>query len=120
MTAARYDLIIDQGSDFALELTVKEAGIPKDLTDWLGRAQLRSTKEATTAAETFSVTRLEPYATSGKVKLSLSYAQSAAMTAGTYYYDLELYEPSNPAGSADVQVLRIISGTASIRREVTR
>ena len=24
MTAARYDLVIDQGSDFAIELTVKE------------------------------------------------------------------------------------------------
>ena len=47
MPAARYDLIIDQGSDFALELTIKDNGSPKDLTLWSGRAQLRKTKEAT-------------------------------------------------------------------------
>ena len=34
MSAARYDLVIDQGSDFAVEFTVAEAGVAKK-PDWL-------------------------------------------------------------------------------------
>ena len=33
MTAARYDITIDQGSDFALELDAKENRIIKNLTN---------------------------------------------------------------------------------------
>ena len=32
MSAARYNLIIDQGTDFALEFIVKESGTAKDLS----------------------------------------------------------------------------------------
>ena len=54
MTAARYDLTIDQGSDFSLELTVKESATAKDLSKWHGRAHLRKNKEDTATAATFS------------------------------------------------------------------
>ena len=42
MSAARYDLVIDQGSDFAIEFTVAEAGTAKNLTGYSARAQLRA------------------------------------------------------------------------------
>ena len=41
MSAARYDLVIDQGSDFAVEFTVAEASVVKNLTGYSARAQLR-------------------------------------------------------------------------------
>ena len=40
MSAARYNLIIDQGTDFALEFIVKESGTAKDLSSgFSARAQ---------------------------------------------------------------------------------
>ena len=118
MTAARYDLTIDQGSDFSLELTVKESGSAKDLTGWFARAQLRATKESDPAAASFEATVPTPK-TDGKVNLSLDYETSDDMTAGVYFYDLEIYEAASAAASA-VQVSRLIQGQAHIRREVTR
>ena len=38
MTAARYDLVIDQGSDFAIEFTVAESGSAKNLSGYTARA----------------------------------------------------------------------------------
>ena len=45
MSAARYNLIIDQGTDFALEFIVKESGTAKSLSGDTARAQLRPTKD---------------------------------------------------------------------------
>lgn len=123
MPAARYDLIIDQGSDFALELTIKDNGSPKDLTQWSGRAQLRKTKEATDPnPQTFGVTKGGTNASgdNGTVTLNLSHTASTPMAAGLYYYDFEIYIPDANPANPDTQVLRILSGTAHIRREVTR
>ena len=36
MTAATYDLMIDQGSDFAVDLAITEAGSEKNLTGYSG------------------------------------------------------------------------------------
>ena len=48
MSAARYNLIIDQGTDFALEFIVKESGTAKSLSGDTARAQLRPTKDSST------------------------------------------------------------------------
>ena len=116
MTAARYDLTIDQGSDFSLELTVKDSGSAKNLTNWLARSQLRSTKNSASAVASFSSAITS--AMEGKLTLSLPYHISDDLTAGLYYYDLALYEEGD-SGST-VQVTRIMQGTANLRREVTR
>jgi len=42
MTAARYDLVIDQGSDFALEFTVSESGTVKNLTGYSARCPAKT------------------------------------------------------------------------------
>ncbi len=56
MTAAAYNLTIDQGSDFALDLVVKEDNVAKDLTGYSARAQMRNTKGASTVSATFTCT----------------------------------------------------------------
>lgn len=113
MTAANYNLIIDQGSDFALNLNIKEAGVVKDLTGYLARAQLRSSKKSTTVAGSFTCTILSP-ATGGNIKMELSNAISSAMSPGLYYYDLEIYT------AGDGIVKRLIQGEATLTQEVTR
>ena len=134
MTAARYDITIDQGSDFALELIVKDSGNARSFADdttndnekrWGARAAFRKTLEtdpAYSAAEGFAATI--DLATTGKVKLDFPAANNAVVPAGTYLYDLEVYQydissdATNPP--AEYSVTRLIGGTLTLRREVTR
>ena len=46
MTAAKYDIEIDQGSDFALALTIKENNVAKNLSAYSARGQLRPTVDS--------------------------------------------------------------------------
>lgn len=131
MTAARYDLTIEQGADFALELTVKEDGAAKPLTDitegvdpdqeYVVRAQLRQTQEQTTADANFSATITDK--AGGKIQLSLPFNISRDLTAGVYFYDLELVKQTIPptgVAISEIGVTRLLTGKANIRREVTR
>jgi len=113
MTAAVYNLVIDQGSDFAIDLLIKEIGVVKDLTGYSARAQMRSTRTSDTIAGTFTCIVLIP-ATEGKVKMQLANAVSSAMNAGRYYYDLEIHT------SGDAVARRLIQGEVTINPEVTR
>ena len=112
MTAATYNLTIDQGSDFALDLVVKEDNAVKNLTGYSGRSQMRTTKSASTVAGSFTVTVTN--ASAGEMKLELSNATSSGMTAGKYYYDLEIYTSGNTV------VSRLLEGTVILTPEVTR
>lgn len=114
MSAARYNLIIDQGSDFALEFIVKEDGTAKPLTGYDARAQLRSTKDSESAAATFGIS-IEDGSVTGKIRAALSSAITGPLTAGRYYYDLELYT----TGGTEL-VTRLLEGTVTVTREVTR
>jgi hypothetical protein len=113
MTAATYNLVIDQGSDFAIDLLIKEGGVAKDLTGYSARAQMRTTRTADTVAATFTCTVLTPF-TDGKVKMELTNAASSAVSAGKYYYDLEIHTPG------DAIVKRLIQGEVILNQEVTR
>ena len=112
MTAANHNLTIDQGSDFSIDLVVSEDGAVKNLTGYSARAQMRTTKSATSVAATFTCTVTN--ATGGTVKMELPNATSSAMSPGKYYYDLELYTANN------VVVARLMQGTVIVTQEVTR
>ncbi len=113
MSAARYNLVIDQGSDFAINLTIKELGATKDLTGYSARAQMRSSKTSSTVAASFTCTVLSPV-TNGVVKMSLPNGVSSAIAAGRYFYDLEIHTPNNAL------VRRLIQGEVTLNPEVTR
>lgn len=112
MTAAAYNLTIDQGSDWAITLTVSEDGTAKNLTGYSARAQLRPTKSSTTKSADFVCTVTN--AAGGVLKMELANSVTTALTAGIYYYDLEIYT------SSDALVTRLIEGQATISQEVTR
>lgn len=112
MTAAVYNLFIDQGSDFAIQLTLSEDGSAKNLVGYSARAQLRSKKTDASPAATFTCTVTD--ATNGVVKIELNNATSAALSAGLYFYDLELYT------SSDAIVTRLLEGQVTVSQEVTR
>ena len=112
MSAANHDLVIDQGASFVLEVTIKEGGSAKSLTGYSARAQMRSTKTASSVAGSFTCTIPTP--SNGIVKMELAPATSSAMAAGSYFYDLEIHT------SGDAVVKRIIEGKVNLTQEVTR
>lgn len=112
MTAARYDLVIDQGSDFGIEFTVSESGSVKDLDGYSARAQLRPTKSSNTLTATFTCNIPNPAA--GKINLSLPNATSNSIAAGNYQYDLEIFT------SSDTIVQKLLFGEVTINQGVTR
>ena len=112
MAAATYNIEIDQGSDYNITIEVKEDGSVKNLTTYSARAQARADIEDSSAA--FSFTCTIPTPTNGKILMKLPAATSSSATAGEYVYDLEIYT------SGDAVVSRLMGGTATISREVTR
>ena len=113
MSAANHDLVIDQGSTFVIDLTIKEEGTLKNLTGFSARAQMRSTKSASAVAASFTCSITSP-PTSGVVKMELPATTSTAMSSGVYFYDLEIHTAN------DAIVKRLIEGTVTINQEVTR
>ena len=69
MSAGTYNLVIDQGSSFALDLIIKEAGSALNLTNYTGRAQLRTTVTASSVSATFTITKTN--AAEGALKWNL-------------------------------------------------
>ena len=112
MTAATYDLVIDQGSDFAIDLTVTESGTAKNLTGYSGRAQLRTTHAASSATASFTVTVVN--ASTGKLKMEMQAATTSGIASGRYVYDMEIHTAN------DATVKRLIQGSVTINPEVTR
>ena len=123
MSAATYNLFIDQGSDFAVDLVIKESGTAKNLSNYSGRGQLRSSHTSTAVAGYFKVTVTNPTGGALKVELpngdwtdssNITRSGSKDIPAGQYVYDVEIFT------NADAVVKRIIQGTATINPEVTR
>ena len=112
MSAGTYNLVIDQGSDFALDLVIKEGGSALNLANYSGRAQLRTSVTASSASASFTVNVTN--AANGALKMQLPAATSSGISAGQYVYDLEIYT------SGDSIVKRIMQGEATITPEVTR
>jgi hypothetical protein len=113
MSAGVYDLNIDQGSDYTLDIALKTDNVATDLTNYSARAQIRPQKNSAELTASFTCTIEDP-ATEGKIKLELPNAVSKDIAAGTYYYDLEIYLPN------DSFVKRVVQGKVKISQEVTR
>lgn len=112
MSAGTYNLVIDQGSDFALDLVIKQSGTALNLANYSGRAQLRTSVDASSVSASFSVTVTN--AANGALKMQLPAATSSGISAGQYVYDLEIFTAN------DSIVKRIIQGNVTLTPEVTR
>jgi hypothetical protein len=112
MSAATYNFNLDQGADFVLEMIMKEDGSVKDLSGYSARAQMRKTKDAAEITATFTCSVVDPSA--GKIRMTMPNATTGSITAGAYFYDLEIFTAS------DVFVLRLIQGQVTVTREITR
>ncbi len=109
--AAIANLTIDQGATFSSDVTVKDAnGQPFNLTDYTGAAKMAKGYASTRTRTNFTVTMPSDRAT-GVVTLSLTSAQTSALDAERYVYDLEI--------TKGTEVTRVIEGLITVRPQVT-
>jgi hypothetical protein len=111
MTAGKYDITIEQGSDFSLTLTVKEGGSVKPLNGFTARGSMRKTYDDATAHD-FTFT--SDYDDDGIIIMKMAHTATDDLDAGSYVYDVELVHSGNNT------VQRLIEGKAEVTREVTR
>lgn len=103
---------IDQGSSFASVVTVQDAaGLAFNLTGYTVRGQIRKSY-ASTSYVAFSC-GVQP-GVIGKIQITLSAAQTAALKAGRYVYDIEIVETASGA------VTRVVEGQVEVTPRVTR
>ena len=112
MAAGKYDIVIDQGSDFAIEVQIQQDSANVNLSTHSARAQLRPTPTSSTKTADFTCTVVN--ASHGKIKMSLINTTTASIANGKYYYDLELVNTSASS------VTRLLEGVARVTPEVTR
>ncbi len=103
------NIVIDQGTTFSLDVNLtNDDTSAKDLTDYTVTSQLRKSYEATTATD-FTTAKVN---NTGKITISLTAVQTAALKAGRYVYDIEIASSS--------ETLRVLEGLVTVTPNVTR
>lgn len=116
MVAEIYNIVIEQGATFQLNLTWKDAdGNPINLTGYDARMQVRKRYTSTTPMLSFSVTGGEIVlgGAAGTIAITGAATVTDDITDKYGVWDLELI-------SGGGIVYRLLEGSAEIRPEVTR
>ena len=114
MSAGIYNFTIEQGTTFTRTLTLTSSGVVMNLTGYTARLQAR--KSATDSTKIIDLTvghGIMITHAAGVIVWSLTDAQTAAFNFGRIVYDFEI---ESPAGT----VIRILEGTITLSKEVTR
>jgi hypothetical protein len=116
MTAATNNFVIDQGANWFLTVVYKDStGTAINLTGYTAALQIRDTyADSTTDLSLTSPSGgITITGATGTIAITATAAQTGAIAAGSYVYDLEIT-------SASGIVTRLIQGRISISPQVTR
>lgn len=103
------NIVIDQGQTFSFSLTLSNTdGTAKDLSDYTVTSQMRKSYYTSTATD-FTTAKVD---LTGEITISLSAAETSAIKAGRYVYDVEI--------ASSVETLRILEGIVTVTPEVTK
>ena len=103
------NIVIDQGPTFSLDINLtNDDASAKDLTSYTVASQMRKSYEAS-ASTSFTCVKVD---NTGKVTISLSAVQTAALKPGRYVYDVEITSAS--------ETLRVLEGLVTVTPEVTK
>ena len=113
--AVQYNVEIDQGADWFLDVTYEQPqGTPVNITNYTSALQLRSLPTDTTAVLSLSTgSGITITGSTGLVAVHATATQTRAIDEGVYYYDLEI---TSQLGI----VTRLVQGQAYVSAEVTR
>ena len=109
MTAAQYNITVNQHSDFSRTFQVKRDGVVQDLTSYSFAGSLKKHHTETTDVD-FTATITD--AATGKFKIELTDTQTAGMDPGFYQYDVVMTD------DAGIKT-RLLEGTADVRVGIT-
>ena len=115
---AQYEeLSIDKGTDITLQLELEDtSGNPKNLTNYTVAGKIKKTYNTKDSDATVFTTEIKAPQTDGVVNLTLSNAQTDALKAGRYVYDVEI---SFVDSDANTVVERVLEGTIQVTPSVT-
>lgn len=109
----KYNFVLNQGETFDTTFTVLlQDRRPYDLTDYTVRGQIRETYTSATPLAAFTIEVVEP--TSGRIRTTLTAAQTAALVFNKAVYDIEA--ENTQTGT----VIRLVQGVVTLSREVTK
>lgn len=103
------NLLFHTGTDFAQIFTLADDGGAFNLTGYTAMSKFKK-NAGSTSSTSFLASIID--ATGGKIRLSLTSAQTAEVKAGRYYYDLYLHK--------DGENTRVIEGDVIVKKAVTR
>jgi hypothetical protein len=115
MTAGIYVLTLDQGANFNLELLYKDANNAViNLNGYTAAMQIRKAYDASVKALDLTTENGGIVITGnlGKIAISATATQTAAIPSGEYVYDVEI--------TSGGVVSRILQGNVNVSPEVTR
>jgi hypothetical protein len=108
--ATKANLVIDQGSTFATDLTLTdENGDVMNLNGYTANSQIRKWYTSSNPAAVFGTSI---NLASGVITLTLSTNETSNLVAGRYVYDVEITDGSD--------VSRIVEGIVTVTPQVTR
>ena len=111
--AARANLVIDQGTNISSDVTVKDLNANAfDLTGYTATAKMAKGYESTKTRSTITAT-VSSTPSSGLVALTMTAAQTAALSPGRYVYDLEITQTSSG------NITRVIEGIITVTPQVS-
>ncbi len=116
MSAGRYNIKIEQGATFRFDITYRDSlSQPVNLTGMTARMQIRPIPSSSTILVNATVAngRIALTPLTGRIVVTLSATETAALDFTTARYDLELE-------ALDGTVTRLIEGTVTLSPEVTR
>jgi|TARA_R110001592_G_scaffold18092_1_gene75587 hypothetical protein len=117
MSAGYHHFVIEQGTTFGQTLTLKDSSDTViNLTGYISaEMDLRENPDAATPLITLTMSnsRIALGGTAGTITLTISASDTANLQAGDGHYDLEI---ANNGGN----VYRLLEGTYSVRRNVSR
>lgn len=115
MSAGIYNFTLDQGATWNLEVIYKNANNAViNLTNYTAALQIRKAYDASVVALDLTTTNggITITGAQGKIDITATATQTAAIVSGDYVFDLEI-------ASGGV-VSRILQGTVCVSPEVTR
>ena len=103
------NIVIDQETTFSLELNLtNDDASAKNLANYTVTSQMRKSYDAATFTN-FTTAKVD---NTGKVTISLTAAETAALKSGRYVYDIEIASSS--------ETLRVLEGIVTVTPNVTR
>lgn len=113
--AAKHKIKIEQGTTFTYPIIWKPGGVVADLTGFSARMEIRRSIDSNVVLARLDTDNggIIIDGLLGKITLYLSDAQTSLLKFDSAVYDLELVAPGG-------EVTRLIEGSVSLSREVTR